>query len=242
MTKIFIIIVIILAILILIWYNQCNKKSSEPFTQEQIQNNTEHCEDIVSDDMLDTNIKDNDNELIIDDSTDDQHDDQIKKKFMTRDHAKPGQYKHDDYAHGNRGGTGDQALEYIDESNDLMQSEYSCKDQFQANDETKGQYAAYQPENKKVDKYKTSEIFNCDNYLPDEKAGNPDWFDIVPDAIDVKNRHLINVSKPIGINTIGTSLRNPSYDIRTTPPNPKYVVSPWSQSTIEPDNNFKSLC
>jgi len=123
-----------------------------------------------------------------------------------------------------------------------MKSGYSENDQFMGNDEGNAQYAPYKPEKKKIDKFKASEIFNSQNYLPNEKSVNPDWFDVVPDAISVKNRHLINVSKPMGINTIGTSLRNPSYDIRGSPPNPKFVISPWLQSTIEPDNNFKSLC
>ena len=64
----------------------------------------------------------------------------------------------------------------------------------------------------------------------------------MPDAISVKNRHLINISKPIGVNTIGTSLRNPSHDIRGTPSCPKFVISPWLQSSIEPDHNLKGLC
>lgn len=44
-----------------------------------------------------------------------------------------------------------------------------------------------------------------------------------------------------GINTTGSSLRNPSLDIRSTIPIEKKPVSPWMNSTIEPDLNKKEL-
>lgn len=44
-----------------------------------------------------------------------------------------------------------------------------------------------------------------------------------------------------GINTIGSSLRNPSLDIRSTIPIEKKPISPWMNSTIEPDLNKKEL-
>lgn len=44
-----------------------------------------------------------------------------------------------------------------------------------------------------------------------------------------------------GINTTGSSLRNPSLDIRSTVPIEKKPISPWMNSTIEPDLNKKEL-
>lgn len=68
-----------------------------------------------------------------------------------------------------------------------------------------------------------------------------DWFeDVTPTKI--KNRHLINIYRPVGVNTISTSLKNPSLDIRGAPANPKTVVSPFLNSSIEPDHNLKGLC
>lgn len=55
------------------------------------------------------------------------------------------------------------------------------------------------------------DIFDVDGYFPQEV--HKDWFDIAPEHVSVRNRHLINIPKPIGINTIGTSLRNASYDL-----------------------------
>jgi hypothetical protein len=84
-----------------------------------------------------------------------------------------------------------------------------------------------------------SNMFDLNNLMPQQT--NPDWFEVIPDPISVNNRHLINVTRPVGINTVGTSLRNPSYDIRGSPACPKFVVSPWNQSSIDPDVNLKPI-
>lgn len=44
-----------------------------------------------------------------------------------------------------------------------------------------------------------------------------------------------------GVDTIGTTLKNASQDLRREPPNPKRVVAPWMMSTIEPDPMRRSL-
>ena len=46
----------------------------------------------------------------------------------------------------------------------------------------------------------------------------------------------------LGIDTIGQSKKNASYDLREAPPCPKFTIGPWNNSTIEPDYNIKSLC
>lgn len=171
----------------------------------------------------------------------------IMGKYLTRDTIRPsrdGNYKRLNYSEGKRGGDKSDALDFIDDSNDLLPQTNTDNDMYTGRDETDGKYAQYRPETNKRNKYKTSEIFNSKYYLPNEKTVNPDWFEVVPEAISVKNRHLINVSKPIGVNTIGTSLRNASWDLRSDAGavNPKFTVAPWLQSTIEPDVNRKSLC
>jgi hypothetical protein len=63
------------------------------------------------------------------------------------------------------------------------------------------------------------------------------------DELNINDDKLINTERYIiGINTVGQSLKNASYDIRGTIPNPKFVVSPWGNSTYEPDFNLKPLC
>ena len=46
---------------------------------------------------------------------------------------------------------------------------------------------------------------------------------------------LLQAGYHIGLDTIGQTLRNPTYDLRSDPVIPKQDVGPWNQSTIEPD-------
>jgi hypothetical protein len=82
--------------------------------------------------------------------------------------------------------------------------------------------------------------FNNSDLLPQEI--NKDWFEsnFSNARIKIGNDNLINTDRyMVGINTIGQSLKNPSYDLRPSPPCPKVTVSPWNNSTIEPDFNIK---
>ena len=45
----------------------------------------------------------------------------------------------------------------------------------------------------------------------------------------------------IGINTVGQTLRNANRQLRSEPLNPQVKVSPWQQTTIEPDINRRPL-
>ncbi len=85
--------------------------------------------------------------------------------------------------------------------------------------------------------------YNVKDFLPVEE--NKKWFDtdFSQAKHNIKDDKLINVDRyVIGINTVGQSLKNASYDIRGTVANPKTTVSPWNNSTIEPDYNLKPLC
>jgi hypothetical protein len=84
--------------------------------------------------------------------------------------------------------------------------------------------------------------FNSSELLP--KEVNNDWFetDLSHAEVNVNDENLIVTDRYItGVNTVGQSLKNPSYDIRASPACPKFTVSPWQQSTIEPDFNIKPL-
>jgi hypothetical protein len=89
---------------------------------------------------------------------------------------------------------------------------------------------------------------NMDNYdakdfLP--KEVNDEWFetDFSLAKYQLNDDKLINTERYIiGINTVGQSLKNATYDIRGTIPNHKFSVSPWGNSTMEPDFNIKPLC
>ena len=87
------------------------------------------------------------------------------------------------------------------------------------------------------DKYDSTE------YLPVDV--NNDWFetDFTSAKYNINDESLIETKKFIhGVNTVGQSLKNASYDIRGTIANPKFTVSPWNNSTYEADHNLKPLC
>jgi len=68
------------------------------------------------------------------------------------------------------------------------------------------------------------------------------WFDTPSVGIKVEDANLLgDAIDKVGIDTIGQTLKNASWDLRGSIPCPKFVVSPWSNSTIEPDINLKSL-
>ena len=84
--------------------------------------------------------------------------------------------------------------------------------------------------------------FNADALLPTEDTKG--FFDD-PNATNVRNGHLINIYRPVGVNTINTTNKNPSWDLRGGgPANPRNFVSPWNMSSIEPDpyNRVNGLC
>lgn len=83
--------------------------------------------------------------------------------------------------------------------------------------------------------------YNSESFLPQQKE--KDWFETI-ETVDVKNTHLINIYRPIGANTIGSTHKGAIYDIRGLDKAvcPKFVVSPFLNSSWEPDRSSKSLC
>ena len=80
-------------------------------------------------------------------------------------------------------------------------------------------------------------------YLPQEIQDK--WFDtdFTQAKFKMNNDKLINTDKyVIGVDTVGQSLKNATWDLRGTIANPKYAVSQWNNSTYEPDYNLKALC
>jgi len=86
-----------------------------------------------------------------------------------------------------------------------------------------------------------SETFSASDYLPTET--NNDWFETdFVDMAQLNQENLIDAQQRCQpLDTVGQTLKAPSYDIRGRPPNPKMVVSPWGNSSYEPDTNIKGL-
>ena len=65
---------------------------------------------------------------------------------------------------------------------------------------------------------------------------NSQWAQVNPQgAGDIQGKNFLSAGALIGINTIGQSLRNANLQLRAEPPCPQVAVSPWQNSTIEPD-------
>jgi hypothetical protein len=123
------------------------------------------------------------------------------------------------------------------EANDLDQSGASLNDAFARPIPTSARPDVVDMNKNNVKKY------DAKDFLP--KEINKKWFDtdFSQAKYNLNDDKLINTERyVIGINTVGQSLKNASYDIRGTVPNPKFSVSPWNNSTYEPDYNLKSLC
>ena len=77
-------------------------------------------------------------------------------------------------------------------------------------------------------------IQNPAELLP--KDANSQWASLNPNGKGfLSNINLLNAGFNIGIDTIGSSLRNANLQIRSEPVNPQLNVGPWNQSTITPD-------
>ena len=80
-----------------------------------------------------------------------------------------------------------------------------------------------------------------DDLLPKDSA-NSDWAQVNPAGQgDVQNQNFLTAGYHVGINSVGSTLRNANMQLRSEIPNPQLKVSPWLQSTIEPDLNRKPL-
>jgi hypothetical protein len=167
-----------------------------------------------------------------------ENDANILKKFRTRNSSKDGSFVSSNYADGRRGGGRASNLDkFFEEGHPLDE-----KIGYQKNDPNSQdiQYANYVPGKQR--KLRDVDKFNAEALLPKEK--HKDWFDDPYEATSVKNTHLINIYRPIGVNTISTTLKNPNLQIRAEPSNPKMAISPWMNSSIEPDTNIRNsgLC
>ena len=71
---------------------------------------------------------------------------------------------------------------------------------------------------------------------------NSTWAQVNPAGQgNIGDNNLLTAGHHVGINTVGQTLRNANLQLRSEPPNPQMKVSPWMQSTIEPDTNRRPM-
>lgn len=100
------------------------------------------------------------------------------------------------------------------------------------------------------------DMYNTSNAVPDQcypkdvltsaellpKDTDSTWAQSVPAGQgSLTDQNFLNAGYHIGVNTVGQSLRNANRQLRSDPPCPQVKVSPWMQSTIEPDSNRRPL-
>ena len=83
------------------------------------------------------------------------------------------------------------------------------------------------------------QMSNPSDLLP--KDINSDWSNVNPANADLKNINLLSAGQLIGINTVGSSLRNANLQERSEPIIPKSAIGPWNQSTIDADTLRRPL-
>ena len=84
------------------------------------------------------------------------------------------------------------------------------------------------------------DVLTPKDLLPQDS--NSTWAQTVPNGQgSLGDQNFLNAGFHTGINTVGQSLRNANLQIRSEPPNPQIKVSPWLQTTIEPDVNKRAF-
>jgi hypothetical protein len=77
---------------------------------------------------------------------------------------------------------------------------------------------------------------SADDLLPKD-AANSRWAQMNPAGQgDLSDQNFLTAGYHVGINTSGSSKKNSNLQLRSEPPNPQVVVSPWMQSTIQPSD------
>lgn len=77
--------------------------------------------------------------------------------------------------------------------------------------------------------------------LPQDSGANAWSLQNPQGSGSLKDKNFLQAGHNIGINTVGQTLRNANMQLRSDPPNPQVAVSPWQQSTINPDTNRKPM-
>ena len=84
------------------------------------------------------------------------------------------------------------------------------------------------------------DVLSSADLLP--RDANSLWAQVNPSGQgSLADQNFLTAGFHIGINTVGQTLRNANRQLRSEPLNPQVKVSPWMQTTIEPDINRRPL-
>ena len=89
------------------------------------------------------------------------------------------------------------------------------------------------------------DCFPKDQLTPGELLpgdANSKWAQSVPAGQgELGDQNFLTAGYHVGVNTVGQTLRNANRQLRSEPPNPQMKVSPWLQTTIDPDVNRRPM-
>ena len=84
------------------------------------------------------------------------------------------------------------------------------------------------------------DVLSSADLLP--RDANSLWAQVNPSGQgSLADQNFLTAGFHVGINTVGQTLRNANRQLRSEPLNPQVKVSPWLQTTIEPDINRRPL-
>lgn len=123
----------------------------------------------------------------------------------------------------------EQRLKQHESQHHVMPSESSSNEDYKAID--------FSTENNVPNECFPRDRLTAEDLLPKD-AANSKWAQVNPAGQgDVKDQNFLTAGMHIGINTVGQTNRNPNYQLRSEPPNPRFKVGPWNLTTIEYDQS-----
>ena len=88
--------------------------------------------------------------------------------------------------------------------------------------------------------YPKNVLTSAAELLPQDS--NSRWAQAVPSGTgSLQDKNFLNAGFHVGINTVGQTLRNANRQLRSEFPKQQVKVSPWMQTTIDPDINRKPM-
>ena len=146
-------------------------------------------------------------------------------------------------APNNNGGMVSETETVADSDADVLASEPEGNETFKAVETTAAENNAGnngEAGNRLPNECYPKDVLTPDDLLPQD--ANSTWAQTVPNGQgNLGDQNFLNAGFHVGINTVGQSLRNANLQLRSEPPNPQLKVSPWLQTTIEPDVNRKAF-
>jgi hypothetical protein len=223
--------ILMLGVVMLLIYFVFNSQSSDSSNSVVENLGDEGIEEAPQEEAVEE-VATNDSDLVI------PQENEVANRMRSRNSAMNGEYRKHSYAEGARGNNGISEWEnHFNTTNDIIGSGMGGNsDEFVPMDDGAGDMAMFREDGgaRLADQNQdVNDVMNSSNLMPGEVR--KDWYEVMDEPVSVKNHHLIAVTRPYGVNTIGTSNKNQSHDIRGDEACPRFNAGPFLNSSIEPN-------